>query len=206
MAEDCRSSRRVGAKGIAASIGYSVFVSAFVNGLHDNILRIQAIRQGAVTVSTIPEAIQAVNRAYQITASEILCSQRIENPAWTALQYGPHVQGNVHAIQQGVQIHSTAVCFPPECLPAALRAQFPPLPKITSSTRENSFFNYPRSIPKQGLLVQPALVYPQAAPGPLSQATLPFQQATVNPRDENGYAGPSSPQQNVERRPKTNAS
>lgn len=30
----------VGAKGIGASIGYSVFASVFVNGLHDNILRI----------------------------------------------------------------------------------------------------------------------------------------------------------------------
>ena len=191
----------VGAKGIAASIGYSVFVSAFVNGLHDNILRIQSIRQGAVTVSTIPEAIQAVNRAYQITASEILYSQRIENPVWNALRDGPQVQGYVHSVHQGSQVQSAAVCFPQECLSSALRAQFTPLIHRTPSSHENSVAYYPRSIPKQGLPNQTEITLPQSAPSLSKQVVLPPQQANATQDYRNGYAGPPPQLQGLDRRP-----
>ncbi|POS84042.1 hypothetical protein EPUL_002841 [Erysiphe pulchra] len=191
----------VGAKGIAASIGYSVFVSAFVNGLHDNILRIQAIRQGAVTVSTIPEAIQAVDRAYQITVSEILYSQRVENPVWNALRDGSQVQGYVHSVHQGAQIQSAAVCFPQECLSSALKAQFTPLLQKTLNPREDPVVYYPRSIPKQGLPTQSKLTFPQSVPS-LSKQEIPLpQQENASRAYRNGYAGPPPPHQGSDRRP-----
>lgn len=87
-------------KDIATSIGYLVFVSAFVSGLYINIRRIQPIRQGVVTVGTILKAIQAINRAHQITASEILFSQRAENIAFNSFQNMPSSQRNVHAACQ----------------------------------------------------------------------------------------------------------
>ncbi|KAI1004124.1 hypothetical protein K3495_g4086 [Podosphaera aphanis] len=89
-----------GLKGIASSIGYAVFVSGFVNGIYDELLRVQAISQGAMTAQTIPEAIEIINRAYQTTASLILYSQRADNQAWNALRNQAQVQGSLNAASQ----------------------------------------------------------------------------------------------------------
>ncbi|POS81930.1 hypothetical protein EPUL_006843, partial [Erysiphe pulchra] len=189
-----------GVKGIATSIGYSVFVSAFVNGLYDNILRIQAIRQGAATVGTVPEAILAINRAYQITTSEILYSQRADNTAYNALQNLDSLQGNAHAINHASQTQNAAVCFPLVSLPAALRSQFMPLAQITPSQYENLTPSYPRSVPRQIIRNQSILPPPQTVPN-TSTHSIYRPETSIQPQaNANGYAGPPPPS-NLERKP-----
>lgn len=189
-----------GIKGITTSIGYSVFVSAFVNGLYDDILRIQAIRQGAATVGTIPEAILAIKKAYQITTSEILYSQRAENTAYNVLQNMDSLQGNAHAISHASQTQNPAVCFPLVILPAALRSQFVPLAQITPSQYENLTPGHPRSVPRQTTSNRSILPPPQTAPVLSTHGSFRSETSIQPQANANGYAG-QPPPSNLERRP-----
>ncbi|KAI0993228.1 hypothetical protein K3495_g14956, partial [Podosphaera aphanis] len=189
-----------GVKGIASSIAYQVFVSGFVNGIYDELLRVQAISQGAMSAPTIPEAIEIINRAYQTTASLILYSQRAEIPAWNAIQNHTPAQGSVNAASQAHQGHNLGVCFPNPSIPANLLYPLGVGFQARPNGHGNAVANYPRSIPSQLPPAQQALPAPSRPQDTPALQPYPQQQSHRSPQP-NGYAGPSQPPQNTDRRP-----